>query len=421
MNSRERVQKALNHQQPDKVPVDLGATPVTGISAAALDRLRKALALENKTVKVHEPFQLLGFVEDDVLNAVGGDVIGLWSPSTFFSYRNTGWKPWNLPDGTEVLVGEGFTVKQDKNGDFYIYPQGDTSVPPSAKLPKGGFYFDNITRQEPVDEDNLNGRKDFEEQFKLFSDEDLKYYEDTINDLYNNTQYAIIGNFGGAGIGDVAHLPGPGMKKTPGIRKVEDWYMAHLLYPEYVKEAYDYQIEIALKNLELYKQVVGDKIQAIFVSGTDFGTQRSEFISPDMFREFYKPYFKKVNDWIHKNTSWKTFYHTCGSVVKLLDDFVEAGVDIINPVQCSAAGMDPKFLKEKYGDKLVFWGGGIDTQKTLPFGTPEDVKKEALERLEIFSKGGGFIFNTIHNIQAPTPVENLLALYEAVREFNSNV
>lgn len=165
---------------------------------------------------------------------------------------------------------------------------------------------------------------------------------------------------------------------------------------------------------------MGKRIDTIFISGTDFGTQRGEFISPDMFREFYKPYFKKVNDWIHRNTEWKVFYHTCSSVVRLLDDLVDAGVDVLNPVQCSASGMEPEFLKKKYGDKLVFWGG-VDTQKVLPFGTPEEVKNQVRERLSIFSENGGFIFNTIHNIQAQTPVENMLAMFEAVTEFNRRV
>lgn len=418
MNSRERVIKALNHEQPDRVPLDLGSTPVTGISAVALDRLRKALKLEARKVKIYEPFQLLGEVEDDVLAATKADVVGLCSPYTSWGYKNENWKDWTMPDQTEVLIGGGFTVTIDKNGDQFVYPGGDTSVPPSGKLPKDGYYFDNITRQEEIDEDDLDGRRDFKDQFKVFSEEDLKYYEKTANELYNNTEYAIIGNFIEGGLGDAAALPGPALKKTPGVRKLEDWLMYHILYPEYVCDVYDYQVEIVLQNLELYRQAVGDKIQSILVSGTDFGTQRSEFISPDLFRKIYKPRIKKINDWIHENTSWKTFYHSCGSIVNLLDDFVEAGIDIINPVQCSAAGMDPRFLKEKYGNKLVFWGGGIDTQKTLPIGTPEEVKQEALERLRIFSQGGGFIFNTIHNIQSTTPIENILALFEAVHEFN---
>ena len=127
-----------------------------------------------------------------------------------------------------------------------------------------------------------------------------------------------------------------------------------------------------------------------------------------------------MNEWVHTYTSWKTFIHSCGSVVALLDDFIAAGFDVLNPVQCSASGMDPAHLKEKYGDRLVFWGGGVDTQKTLPFGTPEQVRREVLERCEIFSRNGGFVFDTIHNIQARTPVENIVAMIEAVREFNGS-
>ena len=420
MNSRERVIAALNHKQPDRVPVDLGSTGVTGISASALTRLRKALNLEDKKVKVHEPFQLLGFVDDDVLKAVGADVIGLWSPKNMFGFKNEGWKPWTLSDGTDVLIGKDFRLKVDEIGNQYVYPQGDMTATPSAKLPKGGFYFDNLVRQEEVDEDHMDGRKDYADQYQLLTDEELRYLENNANDMYKNTEYAIFGNFGGAGIGDSAFLPGPDMKKTPGIRKIEDWLMAYVLYPDYIKEAFDYQVEIAIKNLQLYKQAVGDKVQTIYMSGTDMGTQRAEFISPDMFREFYKPYYKKMNDWVHANTNWKTFYHSCGSIVNILDDFVDCGVDILNPVQCSATGMDPEYLKNKYGEKLVFWGGGVNTQQTLPFGTPAEVRSEVKERLGIFSKGGGYIFNPIHNIQAPTNVENLIALYSAVREFNDS-
>jgi uroporphyrinogen-III decarboxylase len=180
------------------------------------------------------------------------------------------------------------------------------------------------------------------------------------------------------------------------------------------------QAEAALKNLEIYRQAVGDRIQIIWMSGTDFGTQNSEFISPDLYRKLYKPLHKRLNDWVHKKTSWKTFYHSCGSIINLLDDMTAAGIDIINPVQCSAAGMDPNVLKKKYGDKLVFWGGGVDTQNTLPFGKPEEVKEQVTDRLKVFSSGGGYVFNTIHNIVARTPVENIIAMFEAVKEFEKN-
>jgi uroporphyrinogen-III decarboxylase len=155
----------------------------------------------------------------------------------------------------------------------------------------------------------------------------------------------------------------------------------------------------------------------LFVTGTDFGTQTGPFISPKAYRSLYMPFHRQVNDWVHSHTSWKCFIHSCGSVVNLIPDFIAAGFDILNPVQTSAAGMDPRGLKERFGRDLVFWGGGIDTQQTLPFGTPEQVRAEVQERMRAFGPGGGFVFNPIHNVQSRTPLENLLALYQAVREF----
>lgn len=416
--SRERLIKALNHQQPEKVPLDMGSTPISGIVAGVLDKLRKKLKLEDKLVKVHEPFQILGMVEEDTMKTLKLDIVGLWGRNNFFGFQNEDWKPWKLQDGTNVLIGGGFTVVEAKNGYIYYYPQGDTTAEPSAKLPRGGYYFDNIVRQEPINKDILNGRNDYAEQFTILSDEDLKYLEENSEYLFNNTDYGIIGNYFGLALGDLGIWSAAGLKKTPGIREPEDWYMAHVLYPNYVKEVYGYITGIALANLKLYRQAVGNRIQVIGICGTDFGTQRGEFMSPDMFREFYLPHIKKVNDWVHKNTQWKTFYHTCGSVVNILDDLVNAGMDVLNPVQCSAKGMKPDYLKREYGDRITFWGGAVDTQKTLPFGTVEEVKEEVMERLETFSVNGGFVCNTTHNIQENTPIENILSYFETLNEFN---
>ena len=160
---------------------------------------------------------------------------------------------------------------------------------------------------------------------------------------------------------------------------------------------------------------MGDRIDVVVMSGTDFGSQNGPFISPNAYRDLFKPLHKAMNDWVHAHTPWKIFYHSCGAVAPLLDDFVDMGLDILNPVQCSAAGMDAAVLKQKYGDKLVFWGGGVDTQKTLPFGTAEEVRAEVRERVRVLGAGGGLVFNTVHNIQARTPTENVLAMYEEVR------
>jgi uroporphyrinogen-III decarboxylase len=159
-------------------------------------------------------------------------------------------------------------------------------------------------------------------------------------------------------------------------------------------------------------------VDVVFLCGTDFGTQKSTFCSTATFRELYLPYYKQLNDWIHRNTTWKTFKHSCGSVERFIPSFIEAGFDILNPVQCSAAGMDPAHLKNDFGDRLVFWGGGVDTQHVLPFGTAEEVSRNVLDRCRVFARSGGFVFNSIHNVQARTPVENIVAAIEAVRRFD---
>lgn len=172
------------------------------------------------------------------------------------------------------------------------------------------------------------------------------------------------------------------------------------------------QVEAMLKNLEIYHQAVGEKICAVSISGTDFGTQNGPFMAIDTFRELYKPYYKRVCDWVHQNTTWKTWFHTCGSIYAYLDDFAEMGVDCLNPVQLAAKDMDAKRLKEKYGDKFVFWGGGISTQQTLPYGTVEDCINEVKFTTETFNHNGGFIFGTCHNIVAKVPTENIIAAFE---------
>ncbi|WP_312641309.1 uroporphyrinogen decarboxylase family protein [Hydrogenoanaerobacterium sp.] len=419
MNSRERVLATINHQQPDRVPIDLGATGQTGISASTLYKLRVALGLEQHPVHVSEIYQMLGEVEEDLLQKIGADVIGINSPVDLLGCKSTGKKPFFMSDGTPVLIGDKLEYEICKDGSIHMYPQGDRTVPPSAKMPAGGFFFDNIDRVTEFDEDNLTPTEDFKDSFSIMTEEDAKFIEQRSIHLFENTEYGIIGNLGGAGFGDSALVPGPYEKHPKGIRRFDDWLMAHLIFPDYIKEVYEMQTQVMLKNLEIYRQAVGNRIQIIWISGTDFGTQNGAFYSNETFRELYKPYYKRINDWVHKNTEWKTFYHTCGSVVDYLDDFVDMGMDILNPVQLSAKDMDACMLKEKYGDKLTFWGGGVDTQATLPFGTPDQVYKQVLERLDILSKNGGYVFSAIHNIVAKTPIENLIAMFDAVHHFNA--
>ena len=419
MTSRERLRKAIHHEEADRVPLDLGSTLVTGIQASMYAKLKKALGITTGDIKVYDPYQMLAEVEDDVKKALGIDTYGVQLPTTIFGYRNENWKPFKLFDGTEVLISGHFEYDISEKGDILQYPKGDRSAPPSGKMPKGGFYFDTIVRQEPIDEGKLDPKEWVEQTYSLYTDEDLRYLEDTSKWYYENTDYGLVGNFWGAGFGDIAIVPGPHVPNPKGIRDPEEWYVSSITRKEYIKEIYHYQFEIQMENLKMYREAVGDRIDVIVMSGTDFGSQNGPFISPASYRELYKPLHKAMNDWIHKNTGWKTFYHSCGSDVAFLDDFVEAGVDILNPVQISAAGMDPEFLKGNYGDKLVFWGGGIDTQHTLPFGTPEAVKEEVKRNIDIFGKDGGFVFNFVHNVQATVPIDNLIAVFDTFKNYSS--
>ena len=416
MTSRQRVQLALEHREPDRVPVDLGSSLVTGIQASAYARLKEALGIGEGEIRVYEPFQMLAEVEEQLRQALGVDVYGIMLPVTIFGYRNENWKPFQLFDGTEVLVSEHFVFDELPGGDLVQYPEGDRSAPPSGRMPKDGFYFDAIVRQEPIDETKLDPREWVEQTYGLFSDEDLRFLEEQSRWYFENTDYALFGNFGGGSFGDIAIVVGPHIPYPKGIRDPEEFYISHISRKSYIREIFELTLEIQMKNIEMYKQAVGERIQVIEINGNDFGAQNGPFISPQMYRELYKPFHKVMNDWVHGNTTWKTFFHSCGSNIAFLDDFREAGVDILNPVQISAAGMEPELLKKNYGDDFVFWGGAVDAQHTLPFGTADQVLLEVEENISTFMPGGGYVFNNVHNIQAGVPVENILAMFQAVRE-----
>ncbi len=416
MTPRERVLAALRHEQSDGVPIDFGGSAVTGVHASCVAALRNHYGLEKRPVRVHEPYQMLGMIDEDLKSAMGIDVEGAYPYKTLFGFANEGWKEWRLPDGLEVLVPGGFVTTVDGAGNTLIYPEGDASAPPSGRMPRDGYFFDSIIRQDPIDEANLNPEDNLEE-FGLISDGELDHIRASVTKASASGR-AVIATFSGTAFGDIALVPAPFLKHPKGIRDVAEWYMSTKSRRSYVHRVFSKQCEFALQNLHRIREAVGNAVDVVFLCGTDFGTQTSAFCSVDTFRELYFPYYKEVNDWIHRHTTWRTFKHSCGSVARFIPSFIECGFDVLNPVQCSAAGMGAAELKAAYGDRLVFWGGGVDTQKVLPFGSPREVQQQVLERCEVFSKGGGFVFNTIHNVQARTPVENIAAMLDAVHEFN---
>ncbi|MBN1466644.1 methyltransferase [candidate division KSB1 bacterium] len=416
MTARERLRTALQHAQPDKIPIDFGSTSVTGIHCKMVAELRDYFGLEKRLVKVHEPYQMLGLIEEDLQDALGVDVQGIPGRETLFGFINENWREWTFLDGFTVLVSEHFQVDEEADGSRVIYPKGDRSARPSGRMPQGGYFFDAIIRQKPIDdaalrvEDNLQEFGDIEEA-------DLAYFESSAR-LAQQSGRAVIAAFGGTALGDIALVPAPFMIDPRGIRDVTEWYLSTLIRQDFVKQIFDRQSQIAVNNLEKLWARLGDLVDVVYICGTDFGTQNSTFCSVETYRDVWMPYYQRINRWIHAHTSWKTFKHSCGAVEPLINSFIESGFDILNPVQIAARGMQPQHLKKEYGDRITFWGGGVDTQTTLMFQSPAEVRSQVLKQCEIFGAGGGFVFNTVHNIQGNVPLENVVAMLDAVREFN---
>ncbi len=421
MSGKERVRAALDHTE-GPVPIDFASNAVTGMHVSVVAALRDHYGLERHPVPVIEPYQMLGEIEEDLKVALGVDVDGLYPRKTMFGFPNTGWKEWRTPWDQEVLVPADFNVTRDTNGDVLIYPEGDTSVAPSGRMPTSGLFFDSIIRQEPITT-GPDGKEELDvddnlEEFAPLGDADLAWFKGEADRLRGSGR-AVMANFGGTGLGDIALVPGPMMKHPKGIRDVTEWYISTVARQDYVREIFDRQTRLALENLERVHAVVGEVPDVVFLCGTDFGTQDSTFCSPQTFRDLYLPYYRRMTDWIHEHTSWRIFKHCCGAITTLVPLFIEAGFDVVNPVQISAKGMDREILKREYGAHLVFWGGGVDTQKTMPFGTPDEVRAEVTESCRVFSRDGGYVFNAVHNVQAKSPTENVVAMIEAVRDWNA--
>lgn len=417
MNSRDRINCVINHKQPDILPVDFGGSTTTGIHVCIVYKLRQYYGLDkpNTPVKIIEPFQMLGEIKDDLKEVIGIDVTSLTWRTNFLGFKNENWKEWEF-HGVPVLVPSKFNTEKSSDESIYQYPEGDKDTLPSAKLPETGYFIDAIERKELITEGDLKVEYNLEE-YKLISEEDLKALGEDADKLYINTDYSILGQIGSSGFGDIFFIPGVQIKNPKGIRSVEEWYISLLSRKDYVKKLFKGQLEVALENYKSIAKAVGNKIDIMFVSGTDFGTQENLFISLDLYRELFKPFHTKVNNWIHQNTNWKCFIHTCGAIYRLIPDLIEAGFDILNPIQISARDMDPVKLKKSFGKNITFWGGGVDTQRTLPLGTSKQVKEETKRLIEIFSSDGGFVFNAVHNIQGNVPIENIVAMIEAIQEY----
>ncbi len=396
MNSRQRVLCALDHREPDRVPIDLGGTRQSGIAASTYHRLKERLGLATPT-RVYDVYQMLAEVERPVLERFGADVIGLNRPAVAFGIRNEGWKPWRLFDGTPVEVPGGFHPVTDEQGDLALLCEAGRLV---ARMPQGGFYFDRLDKYPGaahVDPETF--------QPPLLTQEECDHLHAQAEAYYQNTELAIIAAMGppyelffGLGTGDF-----------------QAWMITLATEPEYVEALYGRLVDAWLENLRRFCAAVGDRCH-ILQFNDDLGTQDAPFLSVRMFRERIMPHYQRGLDWVHRNTRMKVFMHNDGAIASFLPTLIEMGVDILNPVQTTAAGMDPVKLKREFGDRLVFWGGSCDCQHTLAFGTPDEVAREVEQSIRVFAPGGGYVLASVHNIQAGVPPENVIALFDTARQ-----
>lgn len=406
MNSRERVVKAINHEEPDRVPIDLGGSIVSGIMAGALVKLRKHLGL-NGQVKVYDIFQMLGEVTMDLVERFHLDLLPVEPEAIFFKHLlNRDYKPWTLFDGTKVLMPGKFSVETSPEGHWLLHEDGDLKKPVIARMPKNGFYFDSLAITGWNKDYTPPSIESFKQSdWRRLKDKDLRYLQEKARMLRESTDKALVlTNWGNATLG------------PPSVGSVAEWLVILVSEPAYTQELFDLVTERGLENVKLYQEALGDTIDIIHIDGFDYGTQQKEMFSPKLFEKFYEPCYKAQCDWIHQHTPWKVAKHCCGSMTKIIEPMIRAGIDILNPVQTSAKGMDPRWLKETFGDRMTFWGGGVDTQRVLAFGTPDEVREHVKERLQIFGPGGGFLWNPIHNIQYNVPPENIVAALETVYE-----
>ncbi len=392
MNSRERVVCAISHRPPDRLPIDLGGTRQSGIAASTYHQLAKHLGVPSRT-RVFDVYQMLAEVERPIMERFGADVVGLNRPEIAFGIRNENWKPWQLFDGTPVEVPGGFDPVTEENGNLVLVRDGEVI----ARMPRGGFYFDRFNKYPGAAHVDLETY-----QAPILTPDQCAHLHDQSKALWQNTDFAIIAPMGppfelfyGLGTGDF-----------------EAWMITLATEPDYAYALHEKLVDAWIENLKRFVEAVGERVQIIQIND-DFGTQQAPFLSVEMFRRQIMPHYRRGLEWIHQHTDMKVFLHSDGAIFPLIPSLIEMGVDILNPVQTSAHGMDAVELKKQFGDKLTFWGASLDCQKTLPYGSPDDVAREVRALVETFAPGGGYVFASVHNIQAGVAPENIVAMFDA--------
>jgi uroporphyrinogen decarboxylase len=322
-----------------------------------------------------------------------------------FGLVNDNWKPWRTQLGNAVFMPGNFDPEIDEKGNTFIL---NSNGQREAVMVPGALYFEKTCPTGLSDESAKMDPEQWRRSIPLYSDEHLRVLEENARALHDNTEYAVLGEFGKGGLGTTSRLAG---------HTLTDWMCLLVTEPDYCFSILQATAARAVENLEQYLQATGKYIDVILISGADYGTQKAPFFDPTIFRDLHVPNYRRINDYVHANSRAKTLYHSCGSVFEFIEYFIDAGADIINPIQATAAGMAPEKIKKTYDGRIVFWGGGVDTQTVLPFGTVEEVIEQVKERLQVFAPGGGYVFTPVHCIQHGVPPANLLAAVDTALEY----
>ena len=412
ISSRERVLKAFEFRPSDRIPVDLSGHRSSGLSAMLYPKLRSALGLKPAPVRIYDPVQQLAILDNDVLDLLGVDTIEL---GRAFALDDKDWRPWVLPDGTDCFLPSWVNPEREERRWILRSKTGRII----AQMPDGARFFEQVWYpfyQEDADTGNIKSAMQESMWHTVVSPpgplgdgpEGEQLLRKSARKLRQSTDRAIIGLFGG------------NLLETGQMLYRNDKFLLMLaMDPPAVHDFLDRLTEIHMQDLERFLGAVGDSID-IILFGDDLGMQSGPQMSPEMYREYFKPRHQMMWSLAKELANVKVMLHCCGGVRELLSDLIDAGLDTINPVQITARGMEAGQLKKDFGREIVFWGGGCDTQQVLPNGSPQEVYDHVTTQLEILSPGGGFVFQQVHNILPEVPIENILAMFSSIKDFNVN-
>ena len=410
MNSRERVLTSLRHEEPDRLPLDSGGCSATSISAVAYSNLKQHLGIEEGPVAVSDVIQQLTMPEQWYLDMFDVDVIDI---TRDYALDTGGWKPWTLANDAEGLIPPWIELEKDNGGWVSLGDNGERL----GRMPEKGWYFDQthwpMIDVEPEFWDKATDYVGNTIWAKMprplahlsSSPEYPRLMREAARKLYEETDYALMLN-SGTSLFETAQF----------LRRTDTILMDLATDAAAMEKLLDSILWMNLGTLERQLDAVGEYVQVVKIND-DWGLQTGLFISPEMWRKVFKSHYLATFDFIKgRYPGVYIFMHSCGSIYPIIGDLIDVGLDILNPVQTTAANMEPERLKSEFGKDLTFWGGGADTQGALPFGTPDDVRRDVSEKIRTLAPGGGFVFTQSHNIAPEVPPENILAMFETVRE-----